>query len=85
MWADVLELGVEVFDEQDEAKVSVLKLVLVARVPANTTGMPELSGKLDHRSRLLEQRHDFRADQSAIELTDRIDTATQQPNACQVG
>jgi len=43
--------------------------------------VPDLPGKLDHRARLLEQRHDFRADQPAIQLADRINAAAQQANA----
>jgi len=46
--------------------------------------VPELPGELDHDARFLEQRHDFRADQPSVQLADRIDAATQQPNARQV-
>ena len=74
---DVLDFGVEVFDQQDDAKVCVLQLVLIARVLADTTRVPTLASEIDDGPRLLEQAHDFRADQSAIELADCIDAAGQ--------
>ncbi|MNJ49259.1 hypothetical protein D3C77_444780 [compost metagenome] len=83
--ADLLQLRVEVLDQQHEAEIGVLQLVLVARVAAHPARMPDFPGELDHRARLLEQRHDLGADQPAIQLADRIDAATQQTNLRQIG
>src|SRR5690606_17887211 len=83
-WADLFELRVEVLDQQHEAKISVLQLVLVARVPAHSPRVPDLPGELDHRARLLEQRHDLAADQPAVQLADRIDAAAQQTDLGQI-
>jgi len=84
VWADLLQLGVEVLDQQHEPEVGVLQLVLVARVPAHTPRVPDFPGELDHRARFLEQRHDFGPDQPAIQLADRIDAAAQQTDLGQI-
>lgn len=84
MWADVLQLGVEVLHQQDEPEISILELVLVARILADPSGMPALSREVDNGAGLVKQPHQLGADQAAVELADGIDAATQQAYPAQI-
>ena len=78
MRADVLDFGVEVLHQQDDPQVSILELVLVAGILADATRVPTLASEIDDGAGLVEQAHDFRADQAAIELADGINATAQQ-------
>src|SRR5690606_6015727 len=82
--ADHVRLGVEVLDQKDEAQIDMLELVLVARILADTPGMPALPGEIDNGAGILEQLHDFGPDQSPIELANRIHPTPQQADMAQV-
>src|SRR5690606_38481743 len=79
-----VQLGVEVLDEQDEAEVGVLQLVLVAGVLADSSGVPTLPSEIDNGARLLEQHHDFGADQPPVELADGIHATPQKADMAQI-
>ena len=84
VWADVLDFGVEVLHQQHEPQVSVLQLVLVARVTANPAGVPALTGEIDNGARLVEQAQDVRAQQALVELANGIDATAEQANGRQI-
>ncbi|MDT4847383.1 hypothetical protein FQZ97_814350 [compost metagenome] len=81
--ADHVDLHVEVLQQEDEAKVGVLQLVLVARIATYTPGVPLVPGKFDDVA-LLHQRDNLRTQHPTVELTNRIHTTAQQADAGQV-
>ncbi|MNF75668.1 hypothetical protein D3C84_577450 [compost metagenome] len=81
--ADHVDLHVEVLQQQDEAEVGVLQLVLVARISADTASVPVVPRKLDDTA-LLHQRDQLRTQHPAIELANRIHATAQQADARQV-
>ncbi|MNG23489.1 hypothetical protein D3C84_1081010 [compost metagenome] len=74
--ADHIGLHVEVLQQQDEAQVGVLQLVLVARIAPHAAGVPLMPGELDQATHF-EQRQDFRADHATVQLADRIDPTAE--------
>lgn len=82
--ADVLDFGVEILHQQDDPQVSVLQLVLVPGILADATGVPALASEVNDGAGFVEEAHDFRADQPAIELADGIDAAGEDPDAGQI-
>ncbi|MCY1367425.1 hypothetical protein D9M69_543590 [compost metagenome] len=81
--ADHVDLHVEVLQQEDEAKIGVLQLVLVARITPHTSGVPLVPGKFDDVA-LLHQRDNLRTQHPTVELTNRIHTTAQQADAGQV-
>ncbi|MDT4870901.1 hypothetical protein FQZ97_1060000 [compost metagenome] len=81
---DHVGLHVEVLQQQDEAQVSVLQLVLVAGIPAHAPGMPLVPGKADEAA-VLEQGQDLGADHAPVQLAHGIHAAAQQADLRQVG
>lgn len=77
MWADVLQLGVEILHQQDDAQVSVLQLVLIAGILADSTRVPTLASEVNDGAGLFEKAHDFRTDQTTVQLADGIDATGQ--------
>ncbi|MDT4861820.1 hypothetical protein FQZ97_964400 [compost metagenome] len=82
--ADHIDLHVEVLQQQDKAEVGVLQLVLVARIAADTSRMPQVAGELDDAT-LLHQRDQLGTQEPAIELANRVHTTAQQTHAGQIG
>ncbi|MGK0404521.1 MAG: hypothetical protein ACJAS0_002918 [Alcanivorax borkumensis] len=69
--ADCIDLGVKAFDQQDQAKVSVLQAVLIPRIPANPSRRPPFPGKA-HHAWFIKQGHDFRLQLAFVQLADGI-------------
>jgi len=82
--ADYIDLHVEVLQQQDEAKVGVLQLELVAGVTANASGVPLVTGEL-YEARFFHQGEHIRTDAAPVELANGIDATAQQTHSGKVG
>ncbi|MCY1442829.1 hypothetical protein D9M71_592170 [compost metagenome] len=74
-----LGFDVVVLDQQHQAEVSVLQLVLVAGIPAYPSWMP-LPVRKGNQFLSFEESEDFRANHSTVQLTDRIDMTAEDPH-----
>src|SRR5690554_6728736 len=79
----VIIRNIEILDQQDQAKVTVLELELIARITPYPPGMPHVTSKTDN-SGDLEQIQHTRLNPSPVQLADSIDPAMQDLHPRQV-